>query len=207
MGILNRDDGSVRYEGKVLGTGQRYVGFDYDVAYYATCWDDEKQGLVEFTYRMTYPQPMPHYEVTVDADEAVRMLAVEAQMADEVTRLRSQEWSEFCSEVVRAHTIRKGSRVRIVKGRKVPVGAEGTVVWSGDGNYGPRIGFIPDAYPEGGAVFTAESNAIAIDIDAPDWTATRRPDAEIENDALLALAARFGVSAGFAVSHHIANAA
>lgn len=207
MGILNREDGSVRYEGCVLSKHTQSIGFDcYDTGYYATCWDEEKGALVAVMYASTWPGSK-NEECVVDADEATRMKVVEAHLAEEIAALRRQEWREFCTVVEEAHSIGKGSRIRIVKGRKVPVGAEGTVIWWGVGNYGPRIGFIPDAYPEGGAVWTAESNAIAIDIDAPDWTATRRSDAEIEADALLALAARFGVSAGYAISHHSSKAA
>jgi hypothetical protein len=36
----------------------------------------------------------------------------------------------------------KGSRVRVVKGRKVPIGTEGVVVWYGETQYGLRLGLI-----------------------------------------------------------------
>ena len=39
--------------------------------------------------------------------------------------------------------IRKGSRVKVTRGRKVPVGTTGTVVWVGNTNYGYRVGITP----------------------------------------------------------------
>lgn len=41
-----------------------------------------------------------------------------------------------------AATIRRGSYVTVVKGRKVPRGTAGEVVWVGDGNYGMRVGLV-----------------------------------------------------------------
>lgn len=40
----------------------------------------------------------------------------------------------------RLTSVKKGSFVRVYKGRKVPVGVEGYVFWLGDGQYGPRVG-------------------------------------------------------------------
>jgi hypothetical protein len=50
----------------------------------------------------------------------------------------------------------KGDKVKVVRGRKVPIGVEGVVIWSGSDNWGKaRVG-IKDA--EGKVHFTAESN-------------------------------------------------
>lgn len=38
-----------------------------------------------------------------------------------------------------------GQRVEVVKGRKVPVGTVGSVIWVGDGDYGPRVGLVDEA--------------------------------------------------------------
>jgi len=53
-------------------------------------------------------------------------------------------------------TITKGTWVRVVKGRKVPKGTEGLVIWVGEGTWGWRIGFKPseDAEP----LWTAATN-------------------------------------------------
>ena len=44
----------------------------------------------------------------------------------------------------RTKNIAKGTEVKIVKGRKVPIGTVGTVIWTGVGKFGPRVG-IKDA--------------------------------------------------------------
>lgn len=41
----------------------------------------------------------------------------------------------------------KGSRVTVVRGKKVPIGTTGVVIWSGVGKYGPRVG-LKDASGE-----------------------------------------------------------
>ena len=46
---------------------------------------------------------------------------------------------------LREGSIEPGQRVRVVKGRKVPVGTVGTVFWLGDGTYGPRVGIKTEA--------------------------------------------------------------
>jgi len=51
--------------------------------------------------------------------------------------------------------VKKGSRAVVVKGRKVPRGTVGTVIWTGDSKYGPRIGLQDDT---GKVYWTAESN-------------------------------------------------
>lgn len=49
----------------------------------------------------------------------------------------------------------KGDKVRVVRGRKVPIGTEGTVIWVGTGKWGTRLG-VKDA---GGEVhWTAATN-------------------------------------------------
>jgi hypothetical protein len=55
---------------------------------------------------------------------------------------------------------RKGRQLRVVKGRKVPVGTEGVCIWIGEGGYGSRVG-IKDA--TGVVHWTAASNTVAID--------------------------------------------
>ena len=52
--------------------------------------------------------------------------------------------------------ITKGQTVTVVRGRKVPKGTTGTVIWTGEDNYGKaRIGIKTE---EGETVFTATSN-------------------------------------------------
>lgn len=44
----------------------------------------------------------------------------------------------------RMKNLAKGTEVKVVKGRKVPIGTVGTVIWMGSGKFGPRVG-IKDA--------------------------------------------------------------
>lgn len=53
----------------------------------------------------------------------------------------------------------KGQQVKVVKGRKVPIGTTGEVFWVGEGQYGWRLGFL-DA--EGITHWIAVSNVEAV---------------------------------------------
>jgi uncharacterized small protein (DUF1192 family) len=61
--------------------------------------------------------------------------------------------------------IAKGVTVRVVRGKKVPVGTTGIVVWSGPGHYGPRVGIKPAGGGE--ALFTDAKNVEVVGADAP----------------------------------------
>lgn len=64
------------------------------------------------------------------------------------------------AEKMASGEIIKGQTVTVVKGRKVPIGTTGTVIWVGEDNYGKaRIG-IKTA--DGETHFTAESNLKAV---------------------------------------------
>jgi hypothetical protein len=60
-----------------------------------------------------------------------------------------------CAGVPKPGVLCKGVRARVVKGRKVPVGTEGVVVWIGAGDYGERCGLKDDA---GNVHWTALAN-------------------------------------------------
>lgn len=55
--------------------------------------------------------------------------------------------------------VRKFGRARVVRGRKVPIGFEGVVIWIGDGKYGMRVGIKNDA---GEVAFMALGNVVAV---------------------------------------------
>lgn len=68
----------------------------------------------------------------------------------------------------------KGYPARVIKGRKVPVGTEGTITWEGDSAYGWRVG-IRDA--AGTVHYTAISNVIRTGTEplpGEDWTGAER---------------------------------
>lgn len=54
----------------------------------------------------------------------------------------------------------RGKRVRVTKDRKVPIGAEGVVFWTGHDSYGrPKVGFNTDS---GGVVWVAADNTVVL---------------------------------------------
>ena len=61
--------------------------------------------------------------------------------------------------------IAKGVTVRVVRGKKVPIGTTGVVIWFGEGKYGPRVGIKPAAGGE--AVWTDAKNVEVAGADAP----------------------------------------
>jgi hypothetical protein len=80
--------------------------------------------------------------IRVDTD-TLNALSEAARKIDETRR------------AVEAATPRKGKVVEVFKGRKVPRGTRGKVIWLGDGDYGARVG-IKDA--SGAVHWTAASN-------------------------------------------------
>lgn len=78
----------------------------------------------------------------------------------------AQYWAGRAEESRRIEAARKalyamkGQTVKVVKGRKVPIGTEGVVFWVGESQYGWRVGF-EDA--EGTTHWTAASNVEAVE--------------------------------------------
>ena len=56
--------------------------------------------------------------------------------------------------------VRKGATVAVVRGRKVPHGTVGVVMWEGDGEWGPRLGLAVEG--EEKLVYTAHKNVEAV---------------------------------------------
>ena len=80
----------------------------------------------------------------------------------------------------------KGRKAKVVKGRKVPKGTEGTIIWVGDNGYGESVG-IKDA--KGVVQFTAVTNVIVtaygLDFgeDVEDWVALENQIRQAQQDA------------------------
>lgn len=125
----------VTWEGRVLWLGERSWHDDSD--FYAMVWDDETESPREVTYASTRGWTYNN-GAAVDADEATQ-----AKYAAWQDRLREQR-AELARRAEEA-TPRRGKRVRVVRGRKVPVGTEGEVIWYGDKGWGLRVGVRDDA--------------------------------------------------------------
>lgn len=138
--------------GRVLEVGSTYWG-DGDSAFHAVVLrDDGTHELVG--YCSTYcPGQHGICEAAVDAPEAALEAYLEAKR-------RQGEASGLTIDSARGdaewHTARKGALVRVVAGRKVPVGLEGRVFWTGESQFGTRVGISPLDGAEG--VFTAHAN-------------------------------------------------
>jgi hypothetical protein len=149
----------VEYEGAVLGKFERNGYHDSD--FLAVVWTGEAVTTVEYatTRGWTY-----YNGATVDATDEVKALAAEWLAADGIRRYRRED-------VAAALDVAVGKRVRVTKGRKVPVGTEGTICWLGDDQYSiPRYGNggatkrrIGMALEDGSKVFLAAGNVTVID--------------------------------------------
>ena len=85
--------------------------------------------------------------------------------------------------------VRKGAKVRVARGRKVPVGTVGIVIWSGEGTYGPRVGIKDDNDPDGEPLWTSASNVdVIVEGTGPDnqreVEAPKNPNADLDQAGL-----------------------
>jgi hypothetical protein len=135
----------VTYEGCVVSLTERNWHDDSD--FMAVVWDEATGKFTEVMYATTRGWTYLN-SASVDAtpEVAARWAAeVEQRNADYRARVAEAE----------AKAVVKGGHAKVVKGRKVPVGTEGTVIWIGAGRYGTRVG-IKDA--EGTVHWTARGN-------------------------------------------------
>lgn len=148
----------VEFEGAVLAKWERN-GYD-DSDFLALVWDGEKVRSVEYatTRGWTY-----YNGATVDATDEVKTLAAEFLAAEGIRQYRR-------ADVEAAMDVAVGKRVRVMKGRKVAVGTEGTIFWLGADDYSRsyrtgaankrRIGLKTD---DGEKFFLAAGNVAVID--------------------------------------------
>lgn len=119
------------HEGRVLALREENRYDDSD--FYALVWSDEKQQPVEVLYGTTRA---PTYENWASVDATTWVAAKYEAWKREQARLRAE-----ALEAREKRTVRKGKRVRVVGGRKVPIGTVGTVHWIGEGIRGrERVG-------------------------------------------------------------------
>lgn len=134
----------VSHEGLVLWVGEHNWRDDSD--FYAVVWDPEKGESREVEYGTTR---FPSYGNSAEPDASSEVWAA------------YRAWVASLEAAREARRIRPGKLLRVVKGRKVPIGLVGECIWYGAGKkFGPgpvpyRVG-IKDA--EGGVHWTAASN-------------------------------------------------
>jgi hypothetical protein len=134
----------IKFEGRVLQTYERngYDDSDFVAIVFA---EDNRFKHVEYasTRGWSYPN-----SARVDATDEVKDLA-EAHLINIVyDRLihAAQEKSQI---------VKRGCRIEVVKGRKVPKGTQGDIFWVGESQWGTRVGFNDD---EGNTHWTAITN-------------------------------------------------
>lgn len=157
---------TVTYEGAVLSTGERN-GYD-DSDFYADVWDEASGSIKRIDYATTRGWTYLN-GAAVDATPEV------IEKANAYARARALDALKAAA-AEDARTVAKGKRVKVVKGRKVPKGTEGTVFWMGKGraySYSQakwgvpdRVGFKGD---DGVTYWTAASNLEVTDPE--EWVA------------------------------------
>ena len=149
MAIHNTTSNVTTHTGLVLSVGERN-GYD-DSDFYAVVWDEAAGKPVDVTYASTrywsrdtsaFIDATPEVRAKADAwyAEAARVAAVAAA---------EREAKRVC----------RGRLVQVVKGRKVPVGLVGEVIWMGDGQWGTRVGIKDTA---GDVHWTALTNVAVV---------------------------------------------
>lgn len=129
---------------------REYNGYD-DSDFYAIVWDPEKGAPDRVDYASTRGWTYPNGAHVDATPEVLAAYAAWREVQRRAAEKRRAEQEE--------RTIRRGKRVRVVKGRKVRVGTEGECFWQGHGFHGPRIGIRT---ADGQTIFLAESNCAVI---------------------------------------------
>ena len=110
-----------KYVGCVFWTYERN-GYD-DSDWYALCWNDEKQCVVEVQYDTTRAGGGGYADIDITAENLLKVYRYywnEGRMLfDNRTKYEN------------AKKIEKGCPVIVKRGRKIPVGTTGTVFWIG----------------------------------------------------------------------------
>jgi hypothetical protein len=179
-------NGEVKFEGRVIS-----VRTEYGVRVMSDVWDDTTCAEVLNDYNQIEKILLHcgyHGELaTAEVDATPEVLAtianlreIERQRAEARAEANRQYLAREEQEAAKArvlHSIGKGDIVRVYKGRKVPVGTIGKVIWEGDSAYGRRLGVKDD---EGTVHWVAADNvqrANATEIEAAaagDWVAYER---------------------------------
>jgi hypothetical protein len=93
--------------------------------------------------------------------QAVPTQAQRDEWAERDAAANAQYWADRAraAEAAEANEPKKGRTVEVVRGRKVPIGTKGYVIWYGEGHYGSRVGIKDEA---GEVHWTAASNVAVL---------------------------------------------
>jgi hypothetical protein len=148
----------VGHIGKVVRAYDSYIG-DGDSAYLATVF--EGGTFKNINVGSTYDYPAGHG--VVDAPPALmeRWRKYEAARKEKIRKEQAaydaaREKERVAYVLTQPH---RGGMVQVIKGRKVPIGFVGRVVWAGDSAFGPRLRIQNET---GEAYFIAAGNVKVI---------------------------------------------
>jgi hypothetical protein len=151
MSVL-MNDGTTAYAGRVVAL-REMNGYD-DSDFLVTVMEDDGT-FREFVYGTTRFAFPGRADIDATPDVAAAWQAKLAQERADRERLQ---------ELVDAAMIVKGKPVRVARGRKVPIGTEGTIGWVGWQTYGYRKTLrIGIRTADGEMIFTAASNVNVVD--------------------------------------------
>lgn len=115
--------------GLVLGIGEQN-GYD-DSDFYATVWNPVTGSPDRIQYGTTRAWTYPNH-AEVDASPEVQA-AYQAYLDAAADKARQAQ------AALEAKTPRMGKKVRVVRGRKVPIGTEGVIFWMQEQTFTPRF--------------------------------------------------------------------
>lgn len=127
-------DGTIKYEGCVFDIYEHNGYHDSD--FYAMCVNLETGKIDKVEYDTT--------RCAGNGDAWVDLTEANFRAFKRMTYLE-QIKSDIGEDKERANEVANGRRVEVIKGRKFPIGTQGTVFWIGDDRYGKKtIGMKTD---------------------------------------------------------------
>lgn len=122
-----------KYHGRVVATG--YIGWHDDTDYTATVYFPEEGVFKDVMYDTT--RFAGGGSCGVDATPEIRKIFEDMILIKETARIQAEIENE-------RRTIRKDKWIKVVKGRKTPIGTTGLVFWIGTDNYNnTKLGISP----------------------------------------------------------------
>ncbi len=150
--------------GLVVGYEDHYLG-DGDSTYSVIVWDPVDEKPVSFGLGYSNMARSEHelieYDAVPEVKAAYSAWKAEQERKAAIEHRNAEIAKQKYAEALEAATPKRGRRVLVVKGRKVPVGTEGVSFWYGQDKFGGfRVGIVKS---DGSKVFTAASNVEVVD--------------------------------------------